>query len=107
MNNEKYIVCSNYTKSDTVINEIKKMIKYMWKNDNELIINSIFSDTDKKELKKYIKVSKAQLLHQRKNLKEGVRLGNKSIDELREILKNSHRSKTRNAFEWLKKNKLY
>jgi len=106
MNNENYVVCMGYKRDDEIINEITKMIEHMWQNKNELIINSIFDD-NKKEIKYYSRTSRRQLLYQKEKLTDGVYLKRKSCDELRQIIRNIHKNKTRSAYNWLKKNYLY
>jgi len=105
MNNENYIVCIGYKKSNVIINEITKMIEHMWKNKNQLIIDSIFDDN--KSPYKYVRQSKQKLLYQKQKLTEGVSLKNKSIGELKQIIKDNHKNKSKSAYDWLRNNFLY
>ncbi len=105
MNNENYIVCINYKKDNNIINEITKMIEHMWENKNQLIIDSIFDDN--KSPYKYVRQSKQKLLYQKRKLTEGISLKNKSITELRQIIKDNHKNKSKSAYEWLRNNFLY
>ena len=105
MNNENYIVCIGYKKSQGIINQITQMIKHMWENKNELIIDSIFDDN--KCPYKYVRQSKQKLAYQKQKLTEGVSLKEKTNEELRQILKDNHKSKSRIAYNWLKENYIY
>ncbi len=105
MNNENYIICICYKKDDNIINEITKIIEHMWIHKNELIINSMFDDN--KCPYKYVRQSKQKLLYQKQKLTEGVSLKNKSIDELKQIIKDNHKNKSKSAYEWLRNNYLY
>ena len=105
MNNENYIVCIGYKKSQRIIDEITKMINHMWENKNELIIDSIFDDN--KCPYRYVRQSKLKLLYQKQKLTEGVSLKLKTDEELKQIIKDNYKNKSRSAYEWLNKNYLY
>jgi len=106
MNNENYVVCIGYKKDNKIIDEISKIIEYMWKNENQLIINSIL-DNDKKSLDYLTRISKRQLLYQKQKLNDGVILKDNTCDTLRQYIRDIHKKKTRNAYDWLKTNFLY
>ena len=106
MNNENYVVCIGYKRNDNIISEISKMINHLWENKNELIIDSIFENNEKHN-NYYARVSRRQLIYQKCKLNDGVRLKQKSNEALRQDIREVHKHKTRNAYDWLKKNHLY
>ena len=104
MNNENYIICIDYKYNQKIISSIGRIIRYMWNNENKLIINSIFKQTDKRLANLFSKISKQKMLYQQKKLKGAIKLKNKTNDELIQMVKNNHKYKSKKAYTWLENN---
>lgn len=106
MNSENYIICSNYKYDKKIVSSIGRMIRYMWNNDNKLIINSIFKCTDERLANLFSKISKQKMLYQQRKLIGAIKMKDKTNDELIQIIKDNHKFKSKKAYTWLERNYL-
>lgn len=108
MNNEKYIICKNKKENkEYIVEHLWKTIKYLWNNKNHLLLNIL----DNKELKRYSdlinilnKIDYNNLNIQNNKLKYAISLKDKSIYELKYILKSKKPFHFKNAYKWISLN---
>ena len=110
MNNEKYIICKNLKNN---INEITKniwnIIKYLWNNQNQLLINILSIDTVNNHLKLvnlFKNIDFNNLIIQNKKLKYAIKLKDLKLVELKKILKYKKIEHFKNAYKWFKINNI-
>lgn len=110
MNNEKYIVCKNLNKNINYIeNKIWSIIKHLWNNPNDLLINILSQETIKSYthlIKIFQKIDYNNLSIQNNKLKYAISLKFLDLYELKDILRNKKSEHFKNAYKWFKKNNI-
>jgi len=106
MNNENYIICIDYMFNKSIISKISTMIKYLWENDNKLIINSILNKPDNNLVNLFTNISKQKMIYQKRKLVSAIELKDKTREELIQNIKDIHKVKSKKAYTWLENNYL-
>lgn len=111
MNNEKYIICRELNPNqEKLINEIHKIIIYLWRNPKKIIKN-FFTEKERNKNQNLIKlienIEKRNLMKQKQKLEIALNYKNKTKDELKVLLKEKQPMHIYMANKWYEENQHY